>query len=1424
MWMNPISHTLFSGNGEMATLMRSLDWSQTPLGPVESWPQSLRTAVSICLNSRFPMVIWWSQDLVLLYNDAWLPILGTKHPQALGRPGREAWAEIWDIIGAQLNGVLTSGQATWSDDLLLSVERYGYVEEAYFTYSYSPIFLETGEVGGAFTAVTETTRRVIGERRLSTLRELAANSVAAKSVQESCQIASATLANNPYDIPFALLYLIEPEGEQARLAGAAGLEMGTVASPERIDLSPAKGSNHLSCRKDWNLSDVARTGETLILPDLIDRFGHLPGGAWDERPESAVILPLTHSGQKQQLAGFLILGVSPRRKLDDEYQGFFDLVANHVTTAIANATVYEEERQRAEALAELDRAKTTFFSNVSHEFRTPLTLMLGPLEDLLQHRSESLPIDVHEQIETIHRNSLRLLKLVNTLLDFSRIEAGRVQAVYEPTDLAELTTDLAGVFRSAIERAGLRLIVDCPSLPQPIYIDRGMWEKIVLNLLSNAFKFTFEGEISVALVWQAEQVKLTVRDTGIGISEEELPRLFERFHRVPEAQGRTFEGSGIGLSLVQELVKLHGGQIQVDSTIGQGTRFVVSIPTGSAHLPSDRIGGSRNLASTAISAASFVEEALRWQPEDQLRDTEQRSRDEVEAIEIGLSSSPQLFLPLFPTARILLADDNADMRNYVKRLLGQQYEVEAVADGVAALEAIRQRLPDLVLTDVMMPKLDGFGVLRELRSHPATREIPVILLSARAGEESRVEGLEAGADDYLIKPFSARELLARVEASLKMVRVRQEALQREQALRVETEAAREDLASVLARIGDQFLALDHQWRYTYVNEQVCQTIGRPKAEILGQNIWDLFPDLIGSRFYREVHRAFGEQKPIQFEYYYSNWQRWFENRVYPSSDGVSIFVTDITDRKLAEEALQQSELNFRTLADTMPQMFWTTRPDGYHEYFNQRWYEYTGLTLEDTQGWGWSHLLHPEDCQRALEVWNESLRTGKDYTIEYRFRRAKDGQYRWFLGQAFPLRDENGQIIRWFGSCTDIHDQKSLLEERDQALERERIAREQAETANRIKDEFLAVLSHELRSPLNPILGWTRLLQTRKFDELATKRALETIERNAKLQTQLIEDLLDVSRILRGKMILNVVPVDLITVIEAALETVRLSAEAKGIQIHKVLKPEVGLISGDSSRLQQIIWNLLSNAIKFTPAGGQVTVCLERVGSLAQIQVRDTGKGIKPEFLPHVFEYFRQEDGSTTRTFGGLGLGLAIVRHLTELHGGTIHAASPGEDQGATFTVQLPLLQQAQPQRNPETWGDADSLMAPSSEPLSGLRILVVDDEADMRELTALILEQSGAEVSVTTSAAEALSTLEAFKPNVLISDIGMPEIDGYMLMRQAKQQCAKQGRPLLAIALTAYAGATDQQQALAAGFDQHIAKPIEPMKLVEAVLQLSQG
>lgn len=563
-----------AGGGEMGARIRSMNWSATPLGPVESWPQSLKTIVRIMLTSRQPIWIGWGPELIKLYNDPYKAIVGGKHPEALGQPAAVVWHEIWADVGPRLQTAVQKNEGTYDESLLLIMERYGYPEETYYTFSYSPVPGDHGGVEGIICANTDDTQRIIGERQLKLLRILAAETSDARTIADTCRLSAKSLEHNTYDLPFAMIYLLDPEKQEVYLAGTSGIEQNHPAVPAAVALH---------AQSIWPFADVIKSQKASLIADLEKVFDDLPTGSWKRSPHQAVVVPIAPSGQTGK-AGVLIVGLNPFRLFDEGYQGFINLVAGRISASLANAQAYEQERQRAEALAEIDRAKTLFFSNVSHEFRTPLTLMLGPIEDTLAEKNTLSP-EQHERMEILHRNSLRLLKLVNTLLDFSRIEAGRVRDVYEPTDLAVLTADLASNFRAAIEKAGMQLLVDCAPLTEPVYIDHEMWEKIVLNLLSNAFKYTLKGQITVTLRQKKSAVELAVKDTGVGIPAEELPRMFERFHRVKGTEGRTYEGTGIGLSLVQELVKLHGGTIDVKSTLGKGSTFTVAIPFCPCHAP-----------------------------------------------------------------------------------------------------------------------------------------------------------------------------------------------------------------------------------------------------------------------------------------------------------------------------------------------------------------------------------------------------------------------------------------------------------------------------------------------------------------------------------------------------------------------------------------------------------------------------------------------------------------------------------------------------------------------------------------------------------------------------------------------------------------------------------------------------------------------
>ncbi len=1049
----PPAVDIFTGGGGMGALMRAHDWSPTPVGSVETWPQSLRTALSILLASGYPMYIAWGREFVQFYNDAYRPILGaTKHPAALGQGTRECFAEIWDIIGPMFERVMSTGEQTSRRDQLLPLDRYGYVEECYFDFSYSPIRDESGGVGGVFVTCMETTGRVLGERRLRTLRDLGARAATAKHDEDACRAAADILAANPADIPFVLLYLLDAARGQARLVATAGISRGGPAAAEVVDLASASSDG-------WPLAEAMEPGRAVIVDNLTVRIGALPGGPWPEAPHAALILPVASPGQERP-TGMLVAGISPRRDLDDDYRGFLELVAGQVATAVTNARAYEEERRRAEALAELDRAKTAFFSNVSHEFRTPLTLLLAPLEDALT--SEAVPADERLGLAVAHRNALRLFKLVNTLLDFARIEAGRIDAVYEPTDLATLTADLASTFRSAVERAGLRLLVDCPPLPDPVHVDRDMWEKIVLNLVSNAFKHTFNGEIAVRLRQVATHIELAVHDTGVGIPEDELSRLFDRFYRVRGARARSQEGSGIGLALVQELVKLHGGLIEVESAVNQGTTFTVRIPTGTAHLVPDRIGASRTLAPTATGSASYVDEALRWLP------------GEADAVTIPSESRLNGMIDRLPfapdfdglgieDARILLADDNADMRAYLARLLGRRWTVETVADGAAALEAARARRPDLVLTDVMMPGLDGFALLRALRADRDTRQIPVILLSARAGEEARVEGLEAGADDYLVKPFSARELEARVGAHLALAR-----------LRAEVEVERNRLRELFQQAPVLMAVLEgREHVFTFANPLFLQTIGR--REILGLPIRQALPEIASQIYVQLLDRVFatgelylgtearvlldrrgtGELEDAFFDFVYQP-LRAADGEV----TGILMCGVEVTEQVRVRQEVQRQHQLIETIANNATLALILLDDRQHCTFMNPAAERMTGFTLAEVQRRPLHDLVHhtrPDgspyphsECPITRALPQRSRMQGEEVFVH------KDGRFFPVAFTASPVI-EDGAPLGTVIEVQDITARKAAEHEREALLAGERSARAAAEDALRLRDVWLPV-------------------------------------------------------------------------------------------------------------------------------------------------------------------------------------------------------------------------------------------------------------------------------------------------------------------------------------------------------------------------------
>ncbi|UYQ91364.1 ATP-binding protein [Chitinophaga horti] len=795
-----------TGGGELGELIRTKDWSSTPLGPVDTWPQSLRTCVRIILTSSQPMFVWWGPDLINLYNDPYKAIVGGKHPEALGQPAKQVWAEIWNESGPRAETALSKNVGTYDEALLLIMERNGYPEETYYTFSYSPVPGDDGVPTGIICANSDDTARITGERQMRTLKDIGNNTLESKSVAETYEKTLNALSQNPQDFPFAAIYHFENDCTEARLAGKTSTDLTASMMPTFLKLNEQVPDN-------WGLSDICRENKAIVKENLGELFGPLPTGSfWQRSPNKVLIMPIQQAGQKLPIAA-LIVGLSPFQQASEKYIGFFRLVADQIASSIVNVTAYEEERKRAEALLEIDRAKTTFFSNISHEFRTPLTLMLGPLEELLNDPNQVLPEQHRANLASTHRNALRLLRLVNTLLDFSRIESDRLQASFSLVDLCQFTKDLAGSFRSAIEHAGLTYEVICETLPLPVYVDKQMWEKIVLNLLSNAFKYTLNGNITLRLTSENNHAVLTVQDTGIGIPEEELPNMFERFHRVENATGRTHEGTGIGLSLVKELVNLHYGKIKVESEKGKGSKFTVTIPMGNAHIPTGRI--------TDTSAEAY---------ESMLPDMYLKEVQSLTGAELSGAQPEHEAANSRKTTHILVVDDNIDMRDYIARLLQKGYRVSTAGHGQQALEEIAKDAPDLVVSDIMMPVMDGIELLHHIKNNPATAAIPVILLSARAGEEAKIEGYDIGADDYVVKPFSARELQARIKAQIKISTTRRETEQHLRNLFSHT-----PFPVAIFRGKDMIIEL--------ANERMLGFWNRRQEQVLHKSLVDVFPEI-----------------------------------------------------------------------------------------------------------------------------------------------------------------------------------------------------------------------------------------------------------------------------------------------------------------------------------------------------------------------------------------------------------------------------------------------------------------------------------------------------------------------------------------------------------------------------------------------------
>ncbi|NEQ20239.1 MAG: GAF domain-containing protein [Microcoleus sp. SIO2G3] len=1328
-----------AGGGEMGALIRAFDWSATPVGAIASWSPSLRTTVNLLLASRHPMTLIWGVELIQFYNDGYMQLLGSKHPSALGRPHRETFPEVLETVSPMIQSVITTGIPIWEPEQLLVLEREGYPEECYFTLSYSPVQDDTGRIAGMLCVCSETTQKVLGERRLRLLRDLAARTGEARTLEVACRDITTAIAQQPLDIPFALIYLREPDGRSLALYGTVGLAQGT-ADPVRVSLEEPDADL-------WSLTQAA-SGETILIEGLEAR--QLPGGSWSDPAHSALVLPIPSSNQEPPM-GVLVAGISPRRALDEGYRSFFELLAGQVAVAIANAQAYEQERKRTEkTISALNRdlqnrvnelqtlfdvvpigilitndlefrnikanpafAKILGISPEANASRTPANSRSRPSYKVLHNGKEITPDDTPLRYAAIHGVTLE-----GAEVDIVRGDG----AVFNLYGYAAPLLDEDGNSRGAV--GAFLDISDRKRTEAALRLSQERYRSLAESLPQLLCMADADGITQYCNQSWINYTGLTLEQTqGTGwqqaIHPDDLPLVVKRWIQVRE----TSNNYSIELRVrrVDGVYRWHLSRIvpikaEEDKIVGW---------LGTAADIDDRKRTEQQERFLAQASQTFAAASLDLQT---ILDTITQLTSEFtnDVCVLSLLTEDGEWLDPLSCYHV-----DPEVREFVSKLL-KEYPRRA-NEGIGG-RVIQTGEPLLMpvtseeeLRAAIKPEyqryLERFRVYSTLIVPLKVRGQAIGVLSLTRNYPGKPHNTD---DQSLFQDLADRAAMAIANA-----RLYQQAQQaRQQA---------EQTADRTARLQAVTAALSESLTPTQVAEVIVE---QSIAVLDAASAMVVIVSESGTEL--EIVHHVGYQQNITQE-----WRR------FPITTAVPLAEAVRTGEPIWEESTQERIARYPHLAQNYAELnyaAWISLP----------------LMVEG---------------------------------------RAVGGISLNFVEFSPLSEDERAFMLALAQQCAQAI-------ARSQLYEAEQRARADAEAANRIKDEFLAVLSHELRSPLNPILGWTRLLRTRKFDEQATNRALETIERNATLQTKLIEDLLDVSRILRGKMVLNVSPVNLATTIESALETVQLAAEAKGIEIKTSLAPNVGLVLGDAARLQQVVWNLLSNAVKFTPSGGRVEVHVEQDAWCTQICVSDTGKGINPEFLPYVFERFRQEDGRTTRNFGGLGLGLAIVRHLVELHGGTVQAESRGEGQGATFRVKLPLTRIG---KEP----DFESESQVTTVNLNQLRILVVDDEVDVQELLVAILSEYGAQVSVAASAAAALTLLDQFKPDVLISDIGMPVVDGYMLMRQVRQLPPQQGGLIQAIALTAYAGELNQQQALDAGFQRHVTKPIEPDELVKTIAVL---
>ncbi|ORY35646.1 hypothetical protein BCR39DRAFT_511288 [Naematelia encephala] len=1413
-------------------LLRDTDWSKTSLGPQESWPQSLKTIVSLVMQYPHQCCLWWGKDLTLIYNAPYSETIH-KHPYLFGMSGPIAWAEIWNSIGP-LSELVLSGTPVYKEDDFLLFKQLPHqgngTFEAYHSWMWVPVLQEDGSFGGLWNATIDTTKKVLAERRLGTVREMGERTSIARTMKEFDSAVIEILGANPRDVPFALLYHVNtpnatkgakdqipqpPTSRQKQdkigltLAGAVGVPNGHPSAPRTLSISNdarsregrtsviagfSQGlhsptlsivsslsnsvtqlprSNTSSSEDDglattsdqWPFKEALQTRRLVLVEDCAALIDQYPIRVWDELPNAAIVVPIANDSDDGIPSAIIVIGLSIRRPFDDDYESFIHVMRLQLASGIAAVRSYEAELQRIDELAALDRAKSLLFSNVSHELRTPLTLVAGPLDDLLVETQDG---PKKEMLVMARRNVGRLTRLVSTLMDVSRLEAGRLKGSFRLVNLGTITRDLAALFRGAIERAKLRYIVEADLSPRNVFVDLEHWEKIVFNLIGNALKYTMSGFVHVTLSYTASEALLAVRDSGVGIPTSDIGLIGERFHRV-QSVSRSYEGTGIGLALIKELVKLHGGALEIESATANespdgshGSTFRVRIPLGFDHLPRDAIETIPDPPRLQNSyGKGIVDEAMQWN-----RDRESSSVDSASDSGIASTSaetSTTSSRGLDPSTLyfkkddvILLVDDSFDTRRYMRSIFVPYCTLAEARDGKEALDFCAKTLPDLIISDVMMPVLDGFGLLAALKEDKRTQVVPVIMLTARGGDESTVEGLLAGADDYVAKPFNARELVARAHMQIQL----------------------------------------------------------------------------GKR------------------------------------------------RKALEEAFEERTAELRVLSEHSPSGIFRLDEDGKIIFANEAWYTLSGYPPgQEIDNWG--DLIsadHRRDVQHFLtDMLKGDLPLN---TAEWRFSNG-----RWVTAKVVRLDQVGAGLKGILGTVTDITERKMHEEmQRLRVIEAEQ-RRVEAEEAKRQQELLIDITSHEIRNPISSLMQCSSLVKTNLISlheqlEMTIKRdtpfypteqllttinddldALESIYQCGLAQERISNDVLSLGRIQLDMLQMFDVETDVIHEAEKIISIFQNEARMKRIALslkigESIDKLGMYTIKTDPVRLGQVVTNLLSNSIRFTSNSNvrkielrydlsfeppDDTSCLmPRIPELPvdfkddtpvylYIAVKDSGPGLTPEELTMLFQRFSQVSPKTHTVYGGSGLGLFVCRKITDIMGGRIEVASErGKGSTFRFFVQVRACQMASSRQVTGQGAVGQLISRPSLKKRQTTpkysstgpkpHVLIVEDNLINQTVLARQLRHVGLTCEVASNGLEALERIrkvastshsEGQPFDCVLMDLEMPVMDGLTAVKHIRAEEAAGTMSLnLIIALTGNARQGQIDEAKATGMDEVIIKP----------------